>query len=187
MATCRHYCPATASMRTLLVAAILLSNVWIATAAAQSAKIGYIDMARLVRSSPQVIEGRSRLEAEFEGRDQVLKAEESRLQELETRERRDAAVLPKAAAQALQNEIVTLKRSIERTRKKLAADLKTRLDEEVNRRWPEVNDAIVEFARANGYDLIVPAPVLYASPSIDITNQVLEKLRATAKKTGENP
>lgn len=145
-------------------------------------KIGYVDMRRLLDNAPQVTAARQQIEADFRGRDQQLKAEQTRLTELQARERRDSVVLPKAAAQALQREIETLKLNIERTRKKLNEDLKSRSDEELNRRWPEINDAVVEYARANGYDLVVPAPMLFASARIDITDAILAQLRSQAAK-----
>ncbi|PIV32901.1 MAG: hypothetical protein COS34_10630 [Lysobacterales bacterium CG02_land_8_20_14_3_00_62_12] len=153
-------------------------------ALAEGTRIGYVDMKRLLDNAPQVIDGRARLESEFRARDQLLKASAARLVDLETRERREAAVMPKAAADSLHNEIVTLKRSLDRTRKQLSDDLKSRMDEELNRRWPEINDAVIVFARANAYDLVIPAPVLYASPAIDITDQVLEQLRKSAARSG---
>jgi outer membrane protein len=154
--------------------------------AAQTPKIGYVDMKRLIDNAPQVAEGRKRIEAEFLSRDQLLKAEQTRLNELEARERRDSAVLPKAEADALRLEIQTRKRSIELTRSKLNLELKARSDQELSRRWPELTDAVIEYARTNGYDLVVPAPVLYASASVDITDEVLAALRTRAASSG-NP
>ena len=166
------------------LAALLLALLALTPALAQNpgTRIGYVDMKRLLDNAPQVIEGRKRLEAEFEGKDRQLKAGEAELAELETHERRDAAILPKAAADALHSQIETLRRTLERTRKQMSEDLKARLDEEFNRRWPEINDAVIAYAREQGYDLVIPAPVLYASAAVDITDRVLERLRAAAAK-----
>ncbi len=86
-----------------------------------------------------------------------------------------------AQADALQREIDALDRSIKRSRDTLRAELKTRSDQELDRSWREINDAVVEFAREQGYDLIVPSPVVYASPKVDVTDRVLERLRRSAK------
>ncbi len=143
-------------------------------------KIGYVDMKRLLDNAPQVTAARTQIAAEFRERDGQLRVEQARLDALVVRERRDAATMTKSAAEALQREIVTLQRSLERTRKQLNDDLKTRGEAEIGRRWPEITDAVIEYARANGYDLIVPAPMLYASARIDITDEVLARLRAQA-------
>ena len=55
-------------------------------------------------------------------------------------------------------------------------DLKSRSDQELDKSWREINDAVVEFAREQGFDLIVPSPVVFASPRVDITDQVLDRL-----------
>jgi outer membrane protein len=64
----------------------------------------------------------------------------------------------------------------------MRSELKTRSDQELDRSWREINDAVVEFAREQGYDLIVPSPVVYASPRVDITDKILDRLRRAATK-----
>jgi outer membrane protein len=136
-------------------------------------RIGYVDMKRLLDNAPQVVAGRRKLEREFATRDAALKADEQRLAELH----RKQATLAKDEADALQREIDALDRSIKRSRDAMRAELKTRSDQELDRSWREINEAVVEFARDQGYDLIVPSPVVYASPRVDITDRILERLR----------
>lgn len=163
----------------LIVAGILL--LCLATAAtAQSARIGYVDMKRLLDNAPQVTETRRKLEAEFRSRDQALKNEEARLAELEARERRDSAIMPADIAASLRREIEALRKSVERTRKRLADELKARSDEEYNRQWPRIEAAVIAHARENQLDLVVQAPVFYASAQIDITDAVLARLKREA-------
>lgn len=163
--------------RTLVGAVLILLA---AAALAQSARIGYVDMKRLIDQAPQVVESRRKLESEFRQRDAALQTEQARLLELEARERRDAAILPKAAADSLRREIGALRKSIERTRKRLAEELKARQDEEFNRQWPRLEAAVIAHARENQLDLVVQAPVMYASAQIDITDAVLARLRREA-------
>lgn len=152
----------------------------VAPADAQSGRIGYVDMKRLLDNAPQVVAGRDALQREFAQRDAELKAQEQRLAELEDRQRREAALLPKADADARQAEINTLRRSIERLRTRLREELGARADEETRQRWGEIQDVVVEFAREGGYDLVVQSPVIYASAAVDITDEVLERLRSKA-------
>ena len=48
---------------------------------------------------------------------------------------------------------------------------------QVAQRWPEIQDAVIEYARENGLDLVVASPVVYASASIDVTDAVLARLK----------
>jgi outer membrane protein len=165
----------------LLVPAFALAG----AAAAQSpppTRIGYVDMKRLLDAAPQVVAGRHTLEREFAARDAALKADEKRAAELHARQAGSAATMAKADADALQREIDALDRSIRRNRESLRAELKTRSDQELDRSWREINDTVVEFAREQGYDLIVPSPVIYAGPRVDITDRILERLRRDSAK-----
>ena len=165
-------------VRAAIAAALALWMVASAPAAlAQQTRIGYIDMQRLLDNAPQVQAGKEALRREFAQRDAELKAQEQRLAELRAREQRDAAILPREAAQALSREIETLDRAIKRLREKLREDLSERTSAELNQRWPEVHEAVIEYARENGYDLVVESPVIYASASIDITDRVIERLQ----------
>ncbi|MEO8459475.1 MAG: OmpH family outer membrane protein [Dokdonella sp.] len=139
--------------------------------------IGFVDMKRLVDNAPQMEDSRRKLEAEFSARDATLKADETRLGERRATYARDGATLPKDKADAMKREIDALERSIKRNRDNLRNELKTRSDQELDQSWREINNVVVEFARDAGFDLIVQSPVIYASPRIDITDQVLERLK----------
>jgi outer membrane protein len=140
-------------------------------------RIGYVDMKRLLDNAPQVVAGRQKLEKEFAPRDAALKADEKHLQDLRERQQRESSTLAAADADALKREIDALDRSIKRNRDSMRNDLKSRSDQELDKSWREINDAVVEFARTQGFDLIVPSPVVFASPRVDVTDQVLERLK----------
>lgn len=156
---------------------------WIGLAAGQApTRIGYVDMKRLLDNAPQVVAGRQKLEREFASRDVTLKGDEKRVATLRERQAREGATMAKADADALQREIDTLDRSIKRSRDTLRAELKARSDQELDRSWREINGAVVDFAREQGFDLIVPSPVVYASPKVDVTEQILDRLRRQAAR-----
>jgi outer membrane protein len=150
-------------------------------------RIGYVDMKRLLDNAPQVVAGRQKLEREFAPRDIALKADETRLADMRSRYERDRPTLTSSDAESQRREIDTLDRSIKRYRENLRSELKTRSDQELDRSWREINNAVVQFAREQGIDLIVPSPVVYASPRIDVTDQVLERLRRQHGNPAGNP
>ncbi len=159
----------------LVVAGLILLPA--AAAEPTAPRIGYVDMKRLLDNAPQVVAGRQKLEREFAPRDSALAADETRLAGLRARYDRDSAALEREEAAALKREIDALDRSIRRNRDNLRVELKTRSDQELDRSWRDINNAVVEFAREQSIDLIVPSPVIYASPRIDITDQVLDRLK----------
>lgn len=155
----------------------LTSSSFAAAQAGAPARVGYVDMKRLLDNAPQVVAGRERLQREFAPRDATLKADEARLATLRERFDHDGAALTKEASEAQKREIDALDRSIRRTREELRGELKTRSDQELDKSWQQINNTVVEYAREQGYDLVVPSPVVYASPRIDITDAVLERLK----------
>lgn len=164
----------------MLAAGLVLALAFTAAAApAQTTgeHIGFVDMKRLVDNAPQMEDSRRKLEAEFSARDSALKTDEARLTERRAAYARDGATLPKDKADAMKREIDALERSIKRNRDNLRNELKTRSDQELDQSWREINNVVVEFAREAGFDLIVQSPVIYASPRIDVTDQVLERLK----------
>lgn len=142
-------------------------------AQATPTRVGYVDMKRLLDNAPQVLAANARLKTEFDARDAELTRDEARLAELDQRIASGGAGAP----DTLQRQADALRRSVERTRQRLRDDLRTRSQEEVDRAWPLINDAIAEYAREQGYDLVVPSPQVYVSGRIDITDDVLERMR----------
>ena len=149
-------------------------------------KIGYVDLKRLLDNAPQMQDSRTKLSQEFAGRDAALKTDEAKLAGLQQKYDRDASIMSKPDAEALKREIDTLDRANKRTRETLRGELNTRATAERDRIWAQINDSVIEYARAQGFDLIVPSPVVYASTRIDITDAVLDKLRQN-KVTGVKP
>ena len=170
----QHAPPASRILPLLLAAAFGFAGIVQAQAPALT-RVGYVDMKRLLDNAPQIVAGRGKLEGEFAGRDAALKADEQHLADL----RAKAGTKP---AEAQQREIDALERSIKRQRDTLRNELKARSDQELDASWREINDAVVAFAREQGYDLIVASPVVYAGARVDITDKILDRLRRPPAK-----
>jgi outer membrane protein len=158
-----------------------------APAQSGAGKIGYVDLKRLLDNAPQMVDSRAKLQQEFAGRDNALKADEAKLASLQQKYDRDASIMSKPDAETLKRDIDTLDRANKRTREALRTELNTRATAERDRLWTQINDTVIEYARAQGFDLIVPSPVVYASARIDITDAVLDKLRQPKPAAGAKP
>ena len=70
-------------VRTICVVSIglmLASNAW-----AQSLRVGYVDMKRVLDNAPQVVAGREQLDQEFRSRSEAIEIDEFRVKTLEDR------------------------------------------------------------------------------------------------------
>ena len=174
------------SLATVTLALVLVAATSVA-AAQDVGRIGYVDMKRLIDNAPQMLAARERLRLEFDKRDAALKIEIGKLTALDLRLKDQAASLSPEEATALQREADTLRRSIERTKQRLQQELATRTDQEIDRTWPLIDDAVADYAREAGLDLVVQSPVVFASGRIDITERVLERLKRNATSAQVEP
>jgi outer membrane protein len=156
------------------------------TAQAQQTKIGYVDWKRLVESAPQIQIARDKLDSEFRPRNESIEADEAILREMEERHQRDSAVMSLTEAQSLERQIRALRRTVQRDKEDLAEELDYRLTEERQRVEDEIYKIINVFAEENGYDLIIPGPTLFVNDEINLTDRLLERMRAGYTNPEEN-
>lgn len=131
-------------------------------------------MKRVLDNAPQVLAGRETLDQEFRGRSEAIEIDEFRAKTLEDR-LAQGDLSPENSLQT-ERELRELQRSIKRRKEDLRDELSFRRTEEVQRLEEEINIAVQEIARRNGFDLILSSPVVYAHPDLDITDLILEQL-----------
>lgn len=149
-----------------------------AAASAAAPRIGYIDVKRLIDTAPQSLESKAKLEREFARQNDQINADDAKLAALKQRYERDSAIMTKENAETLKREIDATERDNKRRREETRSDYISRGAEEVHRNLRLINDTAIEYARTQGYDMVVGSQaVLYASPRVDITDAVLQRLK----------
>ncbi len=143
--------------------------------AAQQLRVGYVDMKQVLDNAPQVLAGREKLDLEFRPRNETIEFQERQVQSMEDRLQLDD--LQEDARTRLDRELRELRRNVNRQKEDLRDELSFRRTEEVQKLEDQINLAVQEIARDNGYDLILSSPVVYADPSLDITQLILDQLR----------
>lgn len=145
-----------------------------AGSASAQVRIGYVDMQRVLDEAPQVAAGRERLDERFRERSQALRAMENRLDKLE--ERLYGSALG-ANRDELRRRVADLRRKVRETRDELAEDINIQLNRELSQVEAKIHEAIQQLGEKLGYDLILSSPVEYASERVDLTDEVLQRLR----------
>lgn len=163
----------------LLFVALLM----IAPAANADLKIGFVNAARLLDESPQAEDVSKRLKQEFSGKEKDLSSKQDELRKLQDRMRRDGSVMSNAEHSKLDRDILSLQRDVQRKSDEFREDLNLRKNEEMNKLLGVIQAAIEEIGKEKHYDLIVYEGVAYSSPAIDLTDEVLNKLRTSMKAT----
>jgi outer membrane protein len=157
-----------------MLCALVLGVAFLATAEAQQLRIGYVDMKKVLDNAPQVLAGRARLDQEFRARNDAIELDEMRASALEARLQQGDVSADNRVL--LERDLRELRRNITRRKEDLRDELSFRRTEEVQSLEEQINLAVQEIAERNGFDLIVSSPVVYASPSLDITDMILEQL-----------
>ena len=144
-------------------------------AAAQQLRIGYVDMKQVLDNAPQVLAGREKLDLEFRPRNETIEFQERQVQAME--DRLQLGDLSEDAKVRLERELREMRRNVNRQKEDLRDELSFRRTEEVQKLEDQINQAVQAIARDSGYDLILSSPVVYADPSLDITQLILDQLR----------
>jgi len=154
---------------------LMLSMLVAAPATAQQLRVGYVNMKQVLDNAPQVLAGREKLDLEFRPRNETIEFQERQVQAMD--DRLQIGDLAEDARIRLDRELREMRRNVNRQREDLRDELSFRRTEEVQRLEDQINQAVEEIARNNGYDLILSSPVVYADPSLDITQLILNQLR----------
>jgi len=144
-------------------------------ATGQSLRVGYVDMKQVLDNAPQVLAGREKLDLEFRPRNETIEFQERQAQAMD--DRLQVGDLTEDARIRLDRELREMRRNVNRQKEDLRDELSFRRTEEVQKLEDQINQAVEEIARDNGYDLILSSPVVYADPSLDITQLILDQLK----------
>ncbi len=145
------------------------------TATAQQLRVGYVDMKQVLDNAPQVLAGREKLDLEFRPRNETIEFQDRQAQAMD--DRLQSGDLTEDARARLERELREMRRNVNRQKEDLRDELSFRRTEEVQKLEDQINLAVQEIARNNGYDLILSSPVLYADPALDITQLILDQLK----------
>ncbi len=147
------------------------------TVAAQNAKVGFVDVGRLLEDSPQAVAARQKLQNEFAPRNEELEKLHKEVSELAQNLANESDVMSEENRLEQEREVQRRRRDFERKRDEVREDLAIRRNEELGKLQDEVNTVVAEIASEEGFDLILTQAVsLYASKRIDITDRVLKKM-----------
>jgi outer membrane protein len=170
-------------IRTLLAAAAF-AVAFAAPAAvnAQEMRIAFVNTPQVLEQAPQADAVRATLESEFKPRDVALVADQKKVQALEDKLSRDGMVMSEEQRRKLEREILSQKREIKRARDEFTEDFNIRRNDELAKMQREIALSIVSLAKEKGYDLILENGVIYASDRVDITKDVIERLKRDYNK-----
>jgi len=160
----------------LALLALAASSLPLGAAQAQ-AKIGVVNVARLLQEAPQAQAASAALESEFAARRRDLENQQKDLKAREDKLAKDGAVMAEAERRNAEKTLRDGQRELARKQNEFLEDLNVRRNEALGQLQRSVLQEVQAYAKSAGLDVVV-ADALYASPSVDITSQVLSALQA---------
>jgi len=166
--------------KTALFALVTIAASALPLSAQAQAKIGVVNVARLLQESPQAQAASQSLEGEFANRKRELQTMERDLKTREEKLTKDGATMAEAERRNQEKSLRDSQRDYARKQNEFMEDLNVRRNEALGQLQRAVLQEVQTYAKSAGLDLVV-ADALYASPSVDITQQVLSALQAKGK------
>ncbi len=155
----------------LFLALLLVANVSFA-----ELKIGFVNIAKVLEKAPQAEKAKKRLEKEFSPRDKHLVSQGKEIKKLEEKLARDASVMGDSERRKLEKDIISKKRDAKREQQEFSEDFNMRRNEELGKLQRRIIEAVRALAKDQKFDLLMTDGVIYASPAVDVTEQVQSKL-----------
>jgi outer membrane protein len=148
-----------------------------AAVGAEAYKIAVVDPNRVVESSPQYTAAGKSLQGEVEERERGLRRQQEEITELQRRLEREGDLMSQSEMQRLQNDIRSRTRKLKYAQDEFQEDFALRQNELRTKLARQVQEVVVELAKELEIDLVLSEGLVYYSPRIDISDQVIERLK----------
>lgn len=147
------------------------------TVFADWAKIGVVDLQKIMQTSNQMKEIQQKLEKEFKPRRDKLVAMEASLKSDMEKFKRDSAIMSASQKKELEKKIVASQQQFERDGQQYQQELSTAQNEAMEGLYNKVRTAITKIAKDEKYDIIVQKDAApFSSESLDVTDKVIKAI-----------
>lgn len=144
---------------------------------ADPAKIGVVDLQKIMQTSSQMKEIQQKLEKEFKPRRDKLLASETSLKSDMEKFKRDSAILSATQKKDLERKIVTAQQQFERDGQQYQQELSTAHNEAMEGLYAKVRSAISKIAKDEKYDIIVQKDATpFSAETLDVTDKVIKAI-----------
>jgi len=162
--------------------AVALSGVAALAAVAAPAwadlKIGVVNYSKLMQESPQAKAAQDALRGEFAGKQKELQTQQQTLKSKEDSLQRDSATMTADQRTAAERDLRDGNRELQLKVQQYQDDFNARQNEELSKLQKTLVEEVQNYAQGQKFDLVLADGVIFASPVLDITPQVLSGLQA---------
>jgi len=142
------------------------------------AKVGVVDLQKIMQTSSQMKAIQTKLEGQFKPRRDKLVATETGLKADMDKFKRDSAVMSQAEKKALEKKIVSTQQKFELEGQQYQQELSTAHNEAMEELYGKIRQAISKVAASEQFDLILQKDAApFSISKLDLTDKVLKEIK----------
>lgn len=170
--------------RKTLAAAAGLFALLLAGAANADVKIATIRVGDVVQQSPQFKAGADKIKAEFDRRKNDLEADMKKFQADAAKYQKEGQLMSPADQAKTEKDLTARQVDLQYKQRQFQEDFQNRDRQLTGDMMNQIKGVIEKVAKEKGVDAVLQDPV-YATDAVDITDDVLKRLQATAPAAGK--
>lgn len=145
---------------------------------ADGAKIGVVDLQKIMQTAPQMKAIQDRLEKEFKPRrDKLVAMEEGLKKDMETF-KRESAVMSQSKKKEMERRVVATQQQFERDGQQYQQELSTAHNEAMEEFYSKIRTAIAKIAEREKYDVVLQKDAApFSADKLDVTPQVMKEIQ----------
>lgn len=141
------------------------------------AKIGVVDLQKIMQTSSQMKTIQQKLEKDFKPRrDKLVAMEEGLKQDME-KFKRDGSIMSDSQKKDLEKKILATQQTFEREGQQYQQELSTAHNEAMEELYSKIRKAIAKVADTDKYDIVLQKDAApFSSEKLDITENVIKQI-----------
>lgn len=149
-------------------------------------KIAYVDLQRALEETEEGKKAKAKLKADFEKKQKELDARQDELKKMKADLDKSAPMMKQEQLQAKTQELQQKLVALQETYMRLQKDLQEKEGAETGRIFKRMQVVIAQIAQAEGVTYVLErnSGLLYAPPSLDLTNELIRKYNASGSSEG---
>jgi len=161
----------------LLIVGFVSTNV-----TATDLKIGVVSVERILTEAPQVDAVNTSMLERFGPQRDALQAQEKEISKMQEDYKRNELVMTEDKLNELKKEIITKIQKLKQKEAMITREVSTVRNQELAVLQQQVRGIIDDIAKKGKYALVLSEGVAFADDKLDITDKVLEEMKAAFKK-----
>ena len=169
-------------MKKLVLSVLLMAGFIATNVAAADLKVGVVSVERILSEAPQVDAVNTSMLERFGPQRDALQSLEKEITKMQENYKRNELVMTEDKLNELKKDIITKIQGLKQKEALLQQEVTTVRNQELAVLQQQVRGIIDDISKKGKYSLVLSEGVAFADEKLDITDKVLDKMKAAFKK-----